>query len=326
MSPQETGAHPPWIDGCGRPMRRLELHLTYTCPERCAFCSEDHRMARYRAFPVTWGRAARVLRQQAERGVESVHFTGGEPTVHPKFIPLLVLAKKLGMRTSVGTIGTRLSRRDFAEAALPHLDEALFSLHGPDAATHDAQTRRAGSFERVVAAIRHARELGAPGFGLFVNSVITRSNVQRLPETAALASSLGASLMVVSNLTPEGAGLDSYADLAVSLEELARTLPRVPAAAPGLTLRFFGVPMCLLGEHWALSNDLHWDPRVTVEWVSRPGAVALEGIYSWTPDRKRVHVEACQSCAMRTLCAGVFYRYPSLWPVDALRPLSHGAR
>ena len=26
--------------------------------------------------------------------------------------------------------------------------------------------------------------------------------------------------------------------------------------------------MCLLGPHRMLSNDLHWDPRVTVEWTA----------------------------------------------------------
>ena len=125
----------PWIGPHGQVMERLELHLTYTCPERCVFCSEEHRMARYSPFPVTWGRVAKVLRLHASRGVRAVHLTGGEPTIHPRFVDTLRLAKKLGMRTSVGTIGTMLSRRDFATEAMPHLDEALFSIHGPDAAT-----------------------------------------------------------------------------------------------------------------------------------------------------------------------------------------------
>ena len=210
----------PWIGPRGERMERLELHLTYTCPERCAFCSEDHRMTAHRAHPVTWGRVATVLRQSAERGITAIHLTGGEPTIHPKFVETLALAKKLGMRTSVGTIGTMLSRPAFAERAMPFLDEALFSLHGPDAETHDAITRRPGSFETVTGAMRNARAL-RPDFGLFVNTVVTRPNADRLPDTAALADALGARLIVVSNLTPEGAGLDLYEDLAVPLAQLA---------------------------------------------------------------------------------------------------------
>lgn len=309
----------PWIGPNGRVMERLELHLTYHCPERCVFCSEEHRMQSYRRFPVTWGRVARVLRLHAERGVRNVHITGGEPTIHPRFVDVLKLAKKLGMRTSVGTIGTMLSRRDFAVDALPFLDEALFSVHGPDAGTHDAMARRDGSFERVTGAMKLAREL-KPGFGLFANTVITRHNVERLPDTVEMLDRLGARLVVVSNTTPEGSAWDVYEDLAVPLETLARVLPTVPARARSAIVRFFGVPMCLLGEHAMLSNDLHWDPRVTVEWQTAPGKVAFAGIYSWAPDRRRVHADACQGCARKDVCMGVYDAYASNWPTGALRP------
>ena len=309
----------PWVGPQGQVMERLELHLTYHCPERCVFCSEDHRMAAFRDYPVSWGRVATVLRTQAERGVRAVHLTGGEPTIHPRFVDVLGLAKKLGMRTSVGTIGTMLAREEFAERALPHLDEALFSLHGPEPAVHDSLTRRPGSFETVTKAMRLAREL-RPDFGLYVNTVVTNLNVKRLPETAALADSLGARLIVVSNLTPEGLGLDNYEKLAVPLEILRDILPRVPAKAPNAIIRFFGTPMCVLGPHAMLSNDLHWDPRVTVEWQREPGKVVFDGIYSWAPDRKRVQVDNCRGCQFERICTGVFDRYAEIFDTSALQP------
>jgi len=299
-------------------MERLELHLTYTCPERCVFCSEDHRMREYRKFPVTFGMVATVLRQHASRGVSNLHITGGEPSIHTRVVGVLKLAKKLGMRTSVGTIGTRLCEPSFAEAALPWLDEALFSIHGPTAEVHDALTGREGSFERVTRALRTCLRI-APGFGAYVNTVVTRQNVEVLPETVAFLDGLGARLIVISNTTPEGAGYDRYEELAVPLATLRRVLPEVPARAQSAVIRFFAVPMCVLGEHQALSNDLHWDPRVTVEWGSAPGKVVFDGLYSWAPDRKRCHVEACEPCELKALCMGVFARYAELWPPSELR-------
>lgn len=310
----------PWIGPHGQRMERLELHLTYTCPERCRFCSEEHRMRAYNRYPVSWGRVATVLRTHAERGVKNLHLTGGEPTIHPRFIDVLALAKKLRMRTSVGTIGTRLADEDFAARALPFLDEGLFSLHGPDPAIHDALAGRAGSFEQVTRALRLAKRL-RPDFGAYVNTVVTRDNLERLGDTVALAAELGAALIVISNMTPEGLGLDRYAELAVPLADLRRVLPTVPARAAGAIVRFFGTPMCLLGEHAVLSNDVHWDPRVTVEWQSAPGKVFFDGIYSWAPDRKRVHVGACDSCSRRGVCMGVFDRYAEIHPTDALSPI-----
>lgn len=318
---REEEGQTPWIGPQGQVMRRLELHLTYTCPERCLFCSEEHRMQRFKRFPVTWGRVAKVLRTMAERGVQGVHLTGGEPTIHPRFIDVLKLSKKLGMRTSIGTIGTRLSKESFAREALPWLDEALFSLHGPNPEVHDRMAGREGSFERVTRAITLSRQL-RPDFRPFVNTVVTRHNIEALPDTVALAARLGAQLIVVSNTTPEGLGSDRFDELSVPLSQMARVLPTVPERAGDAVLRFFGVPLCLLGEHWALSNDLHWDPRVTVEWEQVPGTVRFAGIYSWTPDRKREHVEACRGCARSALCMGVYDQTARDHDVSALTPFA----
>jgi len=311
----------PWIGPHGQVMRRLELHLTYHCPERCVFCSEDHRMQRYNRFKVTWGRVAKVLRLHAERGVRNVHFTGGEPTIHPRFIETLRLAKKLGMRTSIGTIGTMLSQPDFAQQAAPFLDEALFSVHGPEAATHDSVARRDGSFDRVTRALTLMKQLN-PRFRAFANTVVCTHNIEQLPDTVGMLDSLGAELVVVSNTTPEGAAWDGFTDLTVPLATLARVLPQVPERAKQAVVRFFGVPMCLLGPHWAKSNDLHWDPRVTVEWQSAPGKVAFTGIYSWAPDRRRQHVAACDTCTRKPICMGVYDAVATDHDLTALRPFT----
>lgn len=307
----------PWIGPHGERIRRLEFHITYHCPERCVFCSEDHRMQAYHPFPVTFGRIATVLRTHAARGVEHVHFTGGEPTIHPRFLEILQLARKLGMRTSIGTIGTRLSDPAFAQAVLPYLDEALFSVHGADAATHDAVTGRAGSFERVTRAIAHARE--KPGFGLYINTVVTTHNLAALPRITAFAREQGATLQVLSNLTPEGAGEDHYDPLTVRLLALSAQVPAVVAAAGPMVVRFFGVPLCVLGAYWRYSNDLYWNPRVTVEWAAQPGKVVLDDIYSWNPGRKRTPVGACERCVYRQVCFGVFAAYAERYGEDELR-------
>jgi len=301
-------------------MERLELHLVYSCPEACVFCSESHRMARFGSFPVTFGRVSRVLRAHAARGVRSLHLTGGEPTTHPRFVDVLRLAGKLGLRRSVGTIGTMLGRPDFARRAAPLLEEILFSLHGPDATTHDGLTGRAGSFDRVLRAMELCREHN-PALDRFVNTVVTRATLPRLADTIALADSLGAGLVVVSNLSPEGAGLDRFEELAPRNGELKRTIAALPLQGVRAVVRFFGVPMCLLGDEAALSNDLHWDPRVTVEWTARPESVVLDDVWSWTPSRGRRLVPACDHCSRRSLCAGVWRRYAELWPVDDLEPI-----
>jgi MoaA/NifB/PqqE/SkfB family radical SAM enzyme len=289
-------------------MRRLELHVTYTSPEACVFCSEEHRMETFHPYEVTLGRVVRVLREHAGRGVDSVHLTGGEPTIHPDFHTILRAAKALGMRTSMGTIGTGLANPSFAARTVPLLDDILFSLHGPDAATHDPLTRRPGSFAKVLRAVANARAF--PGFRPSFNSVVNQHNVDRLVETVALTRSLGARLHILSNTTPEGAGEDAYDGLTIPLARWSTLAPAVvEAAGDDVIVRFFGVPACALGAARMFSNDLYWNPRVTVEWAREPGKVVFDGIYSWTPERKRTHTARCEGCGWRALCAGVFARY-----------------
>lgn len=316
--PEDT-EETPWIGPNGRVMERLELHLTYNCPERCVFCSEEHRMEAFHPYEVTWGRVASVLRKHASRGVKSVHFTGGEPTIHPNFIEACMLARKLGMRTSLGTIGTMIGKRSFAEKVMPWLDEGLFSLHGPNAEIHDGMTRRKGSFDTLMAAIRNARELN-PAFGLFVNSVVTRLNVDTLGDTVELADSLGAKLIVISNTTPEGGGLDHFPKLGLPLAKLGAVMPTIPGRAKNAIVRFFGMPMCLLGEFDVFSNDLHWDPRVTTEWGRKEGKVVFHDFYNWSPGRKRERVAECQRCTRNAVCMGVYDEYARLYDTAELKP------
>jgi hypothetical protein len=84
--------------------------------------------------------------------------------------------------------------------------------------------------------------------------------------------------------------------------------------------------MCLLGDHPMLSNDLHWDPRVTVEWTEAPGKVIFTGIYNWEPNRLREHPADCASCSMKGLCMGVYGRYLQRWGPAGLSPLKNSEK
>ena len=97
---------------------------------------------------------------------------------------------------------------------------------------------REGSFERVTRAFQIARA-HRPGFGAYVNTVVTRHNVDHLPDTVQMADQMGAKLIVVSNTTPEGAAYDRYKDLAVPLAKLKTIVPKVMARSPGVLSIFF---------------------------------------------------------------------------------------
>jgi hypothetical protein len=71
-----------------------------------------------------------------------------------------------------------------------------------------------------------------------------------------------------------------------------------------------------------LSNDLHWDARVTTEWASDGQVARFDDFYNFAPDRKRTLVDACRACAFAGLCTGVYEEYAARWDVSALRPIA----
>ena len=90
-------------------MNRLEFHMAYVCTNRCVFCSEKDRMRRFRRYPITRRAVERVLKEKREEGFQHVTFTGGEPTLFPRFWQVLRFAKDLGYRTLVITNGSALA-------------------------------------------------------------------------------------------------------------------------------------------------------------------------------------------------------------------------
>lgn len=290
---------------------RLELHLSYECTNRCAFCSEATRMDRWQQHPVRATEVRRAIRSHAAAGGEHVLLTGGEPTIHPAFLYGLELARSRGLRTAVGTNGTRLADPLFAARALPLLDELSLSIHGPGAAVHDRETGHRGSF----AELRVARENVArlrPALTVAANTVVTRSNVDQLESMIDLCVEWSLARLLVSNVAPEGRAAEDYAAVVVPLWRWRTLAPAMAerARAAGVAVRFFGLPLCVLGTARMKSNDLHYDPRVTVE-RSRGarGTVRMGNVATFLPRRGRRQPPACRGCRFRAVCGGVFGAY-----------------
>jgi MoaA/NifB/PqqE/SkfB family radical SAM enzyme len=145
-----------------------------------------------------------------------------------------------------------------------------------------------------------------------MNSVITRQNQDDLTALVDLAGRLEVGTFIVSNAAAEGRALERYARLAVRLDHFRSVAGDVARRAQeqGVTLRFFGLPLCALGSARMKSNDLYWDARVTVERARGPhGTVRMSAIQARKPTRGRKYTRRCRGCAMRTVCGGVFARY-----------------
>jgi MoaA/NifB/PqqE/SkfB family radical SAM enzyme len=108
-------------------------------------------------------------------------FTGGEPTLHPKFSEIMEMLAENDLKFTMVTNGWNFL--DFYQNMKPYLTNIKkldFSLDGSTSEIHDLN-RTNGSYERVVQAIGICKYKGIP-FGL--RTAITKRNMHQLEEIA----------------------------------------------------------------------------------------------------------------------------------------------
>ena len=187
-----------------RPTSAL-LELTYLCNHLCTFCNnpiDRFVPGQPRALPereMTKEQLFVALRKLRELNVLFLTLSGGEPLVRPDFFEIAEEARRLGFALRIFSngylIGEELARRIQAL----HPVEVSISIHGADAATHDALTRIPGSLDRLLAGVRHLRALG---LNVMLKTPITRLNYRQLRQIRALAGELGCHMVFDPVITP----------------------------------------------------------------------------------------------------------------------------
>lgn len=161
------------------PQMRHWVRITRACDLKCSFCLDKEAQD---GTLVPLAEIVKDLQLGRDRGCDRVVISGGEASIHPKFIPIVGLARKMGYRhIQTVTNGQMIAKPAFlARAVKAGLLEVTLSIHGHTAELHDRQTRIPGSFDKAVQALRNA--LRVRGLIVSVDIVINKTNVACLRE------------------------------------------------------------------------------------------------------------------------------------------------
>jgi len=160
---------------------KIVLFTGYACNNNCAFCIDADK----RAFPQkSTAELLREVLRAKNRGAYILEIIGGEATIRPDFVRVVAAAKKLGIpQVTCATNG-----RVFADLAAARrivrsgIDSLIFSVHGPDARTHDALTRAPGSFTQLKKGLKNLRALGFERIS--GNTTVVKQNMAAMPALA----------------------------------------------------------------------------------------------------------------------------------------------
>lgn len=184
------------------------FRITRYCNARCGFCLAPpdgaHPDAETLKLRIDWLLA---------RSVRTIHFCGGEPTIHPALVRLIEYAHAAGAATKLTTNGIAFA--DALPAALRAArTQVKVSLHG-DREQHNRIVGR-DAFDRTTATIRRFR---SAGISTTVQTTIVTGGLDVLDWVAAFCLANGVRRLSLLPFIPRGSGSERRGEFDLTTEE-----------------------------------------------------------------------------------------------------------
>ena len=192
-------------------VRKHWVRLVTACNSRCTFCLDTDTPRN--VYLLENDVKQELRRGREELNADKVILSGGEGSIHPKFIDFVRYAREIGYsRVQTVSNGYMFAKREFyLKAVEAGLGEITFSLHGHTPELHDRLTGVEGAFHRLmkgmVRAVRDGRII------VNVDVCINKQNVPYIDEIVALCLSVGVREFDLLHVIPQGAAFENRDEL-----------------------------------------------------------------------------------------------------------------
>jgi MoaA/NifB/PqqE/SkfB family radical SAM enzyme len=160
---------------------RCKINTGFICNQACSFC---YFYSQRKVSNLSIRSIFKQLEIAKAFGIESVDFSGGEPTIHEEFMYALQRAQRLDFKNICCiTNGSKLCDPNFFERCIDYgLNEVLLSIHGVGK-VHDTIARSKNSFKKALTTIFNCHNNRVK---IRINTVVTKENYQNLPMLAEI--------------------------------------------------------------------------------------------------------------------------------------------
>ena len=135
---------------------RARINTGFLCNYGCEFCYYKDKLDQRDSFEQIKERIDDVMRY----GINQVDLSGGESSIEPNWFNILDYCNSKNLYISTLSHGGKFCDYEFLKKSKEHgLKEILFSLHGSSEEVHDSITKRKGSFNKIITAIKNAKSL-----------------------------------------------------------------------------------------------------------------------------------------------------------------------
>jgi MoaA/NifB/PqqE/SkfB family radical SAM enzyme/SAM-dependent methyltransferase len=294
------------------------IKVGYGCNNHCTFC---HTLD-VRDVDGESAEIERKIDRAAQLGHTMVVLSGGEVTMRPELLKWAARSAALGLDFGLVTNGRALAYPELVDKLLKlRLRYVYLSMHGGTAKIHNLLVR-ADAFEQTYAAIRN---LSGKGLDLWVNTVVTRQNLDHLRAVVDAVLPFPDAVLKFSMVAPKGGGEKHFDRLTPRVSDVAAKV--VDAIEYGLektggkgpAFAHDGIPFCLLPGHEGRYDDLKTHAFRTMVEIGEPDFFPVDDLH-------KVQPPACDDCAERGPCPGLYRGYPEVHGTNEIHPLRRRAR
>ncbi len=184
----------------------VKIKITWRCNLRCEMCNVWRQKRRNVMTPE---RLRSLADELADLGCRKVHLSGGEVLLRPDLYDLIGYLSGKGMRVNLTTNGTLLTRDVALRLADSGLRGASISIDSPQRRIHD-RIRGQGAWKRALKGLRElrrAQEKRRAKLRIRVNTIVSRTNYESLPDLAAFVHRHGADRLTLIPVDDPGGNL-----------------------------------------------------------------------------------------------------------------------
>ncbi len=306
------------------PKHQVEIQLGHMCNNRCLFCVSGQRTGMGEALPLPTEPILARIREARERGHDKITLLGGEPTLQPGFMDVVRECVALGFSEIViFTNGVKTAREAVIDDILATGGNFTFriSIQGATEETHEATTRKAGSFARIIRTLEH---LAKKGQRITVNMCVVGSNYASVDRFPALLAPYGVSQLHLDLMRPNDAGERSEEELRALMPELSRMAPAlermVDGFEEGFDVNIGNLPYCVAPR---LAHVIHHDGETT-ETIAIDGDDQLSRPWNkyFVKRKDKIKPPSCATCVFDSRCSGVFETYARFHGTEVLVPIT----
>ncbi len=185
----------------------MTWNTTRTCNLRCVHCYSDSETKAYNG-ELNHEEALKMLDDMAEYGVPILLFSGGEPLMRKRVFELMAYARKIGVRPTLSTNGTLISRQVAQNMKKAGLGYAGISMDGYGD-TNDKFRGKVGAFDAMVKGVDNCM---AEGVKVSLRFTVTQHNIQDLGKVFDFLEQRNIPRMCVYHLVYSGRGSDIMGD------------------------------------------------------------------------------------------------------------------